>query len=140
MNKMKQLSLVVGAVLVFMGVVAAQQPPAAEQKPSEAQVLEQLRGAAPTSPQTTEPPSLQVILQRYSDMVKAAQAIPAPKPAPVVAPKPNTLTEGATIGDPPDVAPAPTTRSRSAQPEELATIIKELRVLLSRLEAFAEGR
>jgi hypothetical protein len=140
MNRIKQLSLTIGGVLLFVAVVVAQQPPpAVEQKPPAAQVLDQLRGTVPSPAPADDAPSLQVILQRYNDMVKAAQATPAPSSAPIGPSKPKVADEVSSVAaarTPIVSTPSP----RSSEADELGTIIKDLRALLARLEALAEGR
>lgn len=136
---MKKMLLTVCGVVAFLAAVAAQQPPAAsaDTKPSApAQVIEQLRGAAPAAATPAdETPSLKTILDRYDAMVRAgAQAAAGQREI-----------QASTVSGPPVSAAdeGPAKRAVVAKPDgvpslPLRSIIKELRTIVAQLEALSE--
>lgn len=143
---MKKMLLTVCGLVVFLAAVAAQQPPAAsaDAKPSApAQVIEQLRGAAPVSAAAPadETPSLRTILDRYDAMVRAgAQAAAGQReiqasavPVPAAGAVDEVTAKKAVVVKPEGIA-----KPEGVPSYPLRSIIKELRTILAQLEALAE--
>jgi hypothetical protein len=141
MNRTSEVGLKLGAVLVFVGVVVAQQPPVTgESRSLSTRVFDQVRNLV-SGPPPQERPSLREILRRYDAVVKAAQDSAASTPPQAKKPIVKGKQAKATPKESGRSTPSPgVPQPPASDNEKLRAIIKELRAVVARLESVFEER